>query len=434
MPAKDGVRHSMDDLAEFLRRPANPASAANRAASFLSAKDEFAFGSITLGDLVYDRVSIDPAALEGFEFAKPSADDIFKLAKWSEGVVGAHASTYEGEVNRLQGYVFERMAALSLRQGGAVVELPHKANNPGWDLLVNGEKVQAKCGLSPRLVTDHLEKYPGIPRVVVNEDLAAHFSDNDYVTAVGGVTRDAVRATTEHSLASAADMLDLHLGDIVPIVSVARNAYQLWRGNTDWRALPSNVSVDALGRAIGASAGHALGGAVVAIGLGGWPAILLPIFAATGGYRGGRALSDAVKRRLLLRDEYAELSGALSGWCHGASRTLTTMIARADRMSERLAAARDRSHPDYRVVIDVWRERLEAEQAFRRMHLEKFAKGVNDPWRFDEGSGPLDGCAAAMVAASRAGLFPADLAPEKRSLIAAVKAYAAGLRRRLLSR
>ncbi len=323
----------MDDLAELLRRPANPTTAASRAASFLSAKDEFVFGSLTLGDLVYDRVSIDPSALEAFEFAKPSTDDIFKLATWSHRVVDAHSSTYEGQVSRLQGYVFERMAALSLRQAGAVVEFPDDVNNPGWDFLVNGEKVQAKCGLSPRLVTNHLEKYPGIPRVIVNEDLAAHFSDNDYVTTVGGVTRDAVRATTEHSLASAADMIDLHLGDIVPMVSVARNAYQLWRGNTDWRALPSNVSVDALGRAIGASAGHALGGAVLLIGLGGWPAILLPVFAATGGYRGGRALSDVVKRRLLLRGEFAALSGALSGWCGGATRTLTTMTVRAERMN-----------------------------------------------------------------------------------------------------
>jgi len=198
--------------------------------------------------------------------------------------------------------------------------------------------------------------------------------------------------------------------------------------------LPSNVSVDALGRAIGASAGHALGGAVLLIGLGGWPAILLPIFAATGGYRGGRALSDAVKRRLLLRGEFAALSVALSGWCSGATRTLTTMTVRAERINQRLVAARDRSHPEYHVAIDDWLDRLAAEQSFRRLHLERFAKGVEDPWRFDEGSGPLDGCAAAMVAASRAGLLPADLVPEKKSLTAAVTDYASGLRRRLLAR
>jgi hypothetical protein len=55
--------------------------------------------------------------------------------------------SFEGHLNQLQGYVFEQIAAHSLRESGAVVQLPDSSNNPGWDLLVNGEPVQAKCGL-----------------------------------------------------------------------------------------------------------------------------------------------------------------------------------------------------------------------------------------------------------------------------------------------
>lgn len=425
----------MEDISEILHRPANPTTAAGRAAAFLGNKDEFAFGAMSLGDIIYDRISIDGAALEAFDFVHPpNLDDIHELATWSHGITDAPLWTHEGNVSRLQGYVFERMAALSLRQSGAVVEFPASPTNPGWDFLVNGEEVQAKCGMSPHLVAEHLAKYPDIPRVIVNDELGSHFADNEYVTTVHGITRDAVRSTTEHSLDSAADMLDLHLVELVPAISIARNAYHLWRGKTDWRALPGNVSVDAAGRFVGAQVGHVIGGAVLALGLGGWPAILLPVFAAAAGYRGGRELSNLVKIRLLLRAEHAALSDALGEWCQGSARVLAVMIDRADRAAVRIAAARERTHPDYRAMFDDWQERLATEQGYRRLHMDRFTRGASDPSVFDDGSGPLDACAAAMVAASRAGILPADLVLERKSLVAAIVAYAAGLRRRLLSR
>ena len=423
----------MESLEEILGRPANPTTFGSRAAAILSDKDELSFATMTMGDIIYDRISIDSEALQAFDFAHaPNINDIHELATWSHDLTEAPSMTYEGSVSRLQGYVFERIAALSLRQSGAVVEFPDTANNPGWDFLVNGEPVQAKCGISPNLVVEHFAKYPNIPRVVVNEELASHFIDNDYVTAIHGITRDSVRAITESSLDSAADMLDLHLVDAVPAISIARNAYHLWRGNTDWQAMPGNLSIDAAGRFLGAGAGHAIGGAVLALGLGGWPAILLPVFAATAGYRGGRVISNTIKRRLLLQTEYAVLSSSLYAWCQGAARVLSEMIRRADKTGERISRARERAHPEYRSVFDDWQERLATEQGFRQLHLNRFTRGGSDMAVFDDGKGPLDACAAAMVAASRAGILPADLSREKKSLTAAVTGYAAGLGRRLL--
>ena len=423
----------MESLEDILSRPAKPTTFGSRAAAILSDKDELSFGTMTIGDIIYDRISIDPAAIQAFDFAhSPNINDIHELATWSHSINEAPSVTYEGSVSRLQGYVFERMAALSLRQSGAVVEFPDTANNQGWDFLVNGEPVQAKCGISPNLVIEHFQKYPDIPRVVVNEDLASHFVDNDYVTAVHGITRHSVRRVTEHSLDSAADMLDLHLIDAVPAISIARNAYHLWRGNTDWRALPGNITIDAGGRFLGAGTGHVIGGAVLALGFGGWPAILLPVFAATAGYRGGRVISNAIKRRVLLQTEYATLSSCLLTWCQGAARVLSEMIHRADKTGERISAARERAHPEFRSIFDNWQERLSTEQSFRRLHLDRFMRGSSDTAVFDDGKGPLDTCAAAMVAASRAGIFPADLSREKKSLTAAVAGYANGLRRRLL--
>jgi hypothetical protein len=426
----------MTDLTEILRQPASATTSSQRTAALLGGSDTSAFGAISLGDLIYDRVSIDPQALEAFDFAhRANIDDVHGLAVWSHQILSEPTWTYEGSINRLQGYVFERMAAMSLRQSGAVVQFPDNPTEPGWDFLVNGEPVQAKCGLSPHLVSEHLARYPDIPRVVVNEDLGSHFGDNAQIISIHGVTREVVRSTTEDSLGDAADMLDLHLASVVPAISVIRNAYHLWRGNTDWSALAANIATDAAGRYTGAGAAKLAGsGAVVMLGLTGWTAILLPVFAAITGYRGGRALSDAIKREVFLRREQAALEGALHQWCGGSQRVLTKMIALAETTRTRVATVRERAHPDYGAMVDDWLERLRVEQEYRRFHLGRFERGAADARVFDDGSGPLGACAAAMVSASRTGILPADLDRERKLLTAAIHAYAAGLRRRLLRR
>src|SRR5258708_4228007 len=154
----------MDDLDEFLRQPATSTTSAQRAAALLGGGDTSAFAEISLGDLIYDRVSIDPQALEAFDFVRPAnVADIHELAVWSHRILSEPTWTYDGTVNHLQGYVFEKMAAMSLRQSGAVVEFPDSPTEPGWDFLVNGEPVQDKCGVSPSLVSEHLARYPDIP-------------------------------------------------------------------------------------------------------------------------------------------------------------------------------------------------------------------------------------------------------------------------------
>jgi len=424
----------MSDLIELLHQPAAATTSAQRAAALLGGSDTSAFAAISLGDLIYDRVSIDPQALEAFDFVRPAnVADIHELTVWSHHLLSEPTWTYEGSVNRLQGYVFERMAAMSLRQSGAVVEFPDSPTEPGWDFLVNGERVQAKCGLSSHLVTEHLARYPDIPRVVVNEDLASHFGDNVQIIPINGVTQQFVRSTTEDSLGHAADMLDLHLASVVPAISVVRNAYHLWRGNTDWSALAGNIATDAAGRYTGAGAAKLIGtGAVAMLGITGWVAVLLPVFAAITGYRGGRTLSDAIKRGVLLRRERASLEEALRQWCGSSERVLTKMIALAEKTQTRFTAVRERTNPDYRAVVDDWLKRLRAEQAYRQFHRGRFERGADDDRAFDDGSGPLGACAAAMVSASRSGILPADLDIERKLLTSAISAYAGGLRRRLL--
>jgi hypothetical protein len=425
----------VDNLSDLLRKQTVATTSARRAAALLGGGDTLSFEAISLGDLIYDRVRIDPSSIEAFDFLHPANEsDIHALACWSQHIVDSGPSaTYEGHLNQLQGYVFERMAAHALRQSGAEVIFPDSPTNPGIDFWVNGEPIQAKCGLSPSLVTEHLSSYPDVPRVVVNQDLASHFANNDHITIIPGITRDSVRSTTEHSLNTSADMLDLHLVDVVPVISVVRNAYHLWRGNSDWSAMLGNIAADAAGRYVGSGVGKVVGaGTVLMLGLGGWPAILLPVFAATVGYRGGRVLSNLVKKELFLRVEHNALSKALQWWCLGAARVLTGMINCAEDIRLRFVGVRDRGHASYRAMIDDWLLRTKREQEFRHHHLARFERGASDSSVFDDGAGLPAACLAAMVAASRAGILPADLSRERTLLITSLNAYQTGLNRRLL--
>ena len=139
-----------------------------------------------------------------------------------------------------------------------------------------------------------------------------------------------------------------------------------------------------------------------------------------------------IKREIFLRNEHAALGEALRQWCSGSARVLTKMIALAETTRSRFAAARGRAHPDYSAMIDDWLRRLATEQEFRRLHLRRFERCRDDASEFDDRSAPVNACAVAMLFASRAGILPADVAAERRTLVAAVGAFAAGLRRRLL--
>ena len=425
------------DLPDVLRRPAEAVSPGARAAALLGGADTGAYAGMTLGELVYDRVSIDPAALNAFEFVhKPAEGDVYRLATWAHATLGGGAGTVEGRINRLQGYVFERMAATALRQGGAVVSFPEQPNNPGWDFKVNGAEWQAKCGLSPSRIAEHFARHPDIGHVVVNGDLAAHFAHDDRVTALGGITRDLVRAHTDHGVHAAADMVELNLVRFAPALSVIRNGWALWKQETDWVSAASNIGVDSAARLAGAKAGiwlgHAIGGAA-ATALGGWPAVLAPVLGSAVGYRGGRALADFAKRRVLLRSEHTALESATCAWCTASARVLGVMVNQAAEAGFRFRRARERASEAWAPVVDDWLDRLEAEQAYRRLHQRRFERAAHEPGLLGEGGGALEAARAAMLAASRAGLLPSDVQAEQLQITKAAQAYAGGLKRRLLT-
>jgi len=150
------------------------------------------------------------------------------------------------------------------------------------------------------------------------------------------------------------------------------------------------------------------------------------------GYRGGRTAADFIKRRILLQGEHAALEEATRAWCMASARVLGGMVDQAAGAGARFRRARERAGEAWAPAVDDWLERLEIEQAYRRLCRRRFEGAMRDPSELGGGSGPLEAARVAMLAASRAGLLPADMAAERTRITAAAEAYASGLRRRLL--
>jgi hypothetical protein len=420
------------DLQALLHKPIDASTPGQRLTGVLGGTETAAFTALSFGDVVYDRFSIDPNALEAFHFVNRITEaDIYRLATWSSEIEHRSLPSFTGEINNLKGSVFERVAAASLRQSGAHVVFPTSQNNAGWDFLVNGEPVQAKCGVSAALVTEHMRRYPDMPRMVVSENLGARFVGHDHITPIPGASEDMIRATTEHSLHSAANLLELHLLEIIPVILVARNAYAWLRGETDWAAIAQNLAVDGSARYLGAKLGHAAGMAL-AVGLGGWPAVLLPVATTVVGFRTARGLSDQFKQHVFLRSEFAELMAAIESWCRGAVTVLDRAIQGGTRDQDRFARSRSTIPAIYHPMVDDWLHRLAIEQDDRRFHRNRFARAADDPQVFGADLKPAMLAANAALAAARAGILPFDLVSERKRLIAACNAYAGGLKRRLL--
>ena len=228
-------------------------------------------------------------------------------------------------------------------------------------------------------------------------------------------------------------MLDLNMIRFVPLLSMARNIWAVQRQQTDWASAVGNVAVDGTMKMVGVAVAGKLGMAGAALLCGGWPAILAPVFASTVGYRGSREIADQIKRRVLLKRENEILNDATRSWCAASARVLGTMIEQAELSGLRFRHAREQAGPAWRMVIDDWLNRLEAEQAYRLLHQRRFERGEDDV-RHLEGDDPPGKARHAMILASRVGIQPADLQAERKQISTAAERYAAGLRRRLLSR
>jgi hypothetical protein len=419
---------------EALKTPIDPEYDPRERLRRLFDRETRAYAALTFGDLLYDWIRIDPQVVNALDFVRvANLGDIFSFARHADSLQALGEAARLGNITQLQGYVAERMVAGMLRAQGAEVAFPDSPDQPGYDLIVNGENFQIKCLNDPSGVYEHICRYPHIP-ALVNEELAKYFPDEDRVMALPGLSHAEVHQVTESSLQAGADLLDLQIPFFSLTLQAACNAIVMARGHTDWRTSLENIGIDSLARMAFSKAGAVVTGATVGlIGItGGWLAVVAPIFGAVGGYAGGKRTADTVKR-LLCRKEADHLAAALAGYVAAAINVLRAMIARANEQSRRFSAMGLGPSTVGAQLIQDWQQRIKEENSIRTAMIREFescASQLDQGWLI--GPDLIALYVEVCLNAAKAGLLPANLAPETRRLTKTSAAYRDALRKRLV--
>lgn len=220
--------------------------------------------------MLWNYSQIDTTVLDALSFSSASHPlDFFDIQK-----VGSSLS--EGAMTRLSGYVAEQQVALNLQQQGYHVQFPDKANQQGFDLLVDGHPMQVKCTLSEGYVREHLNNNPDIP-VIVNRELASVFENHPNVIIDDQLSYSIIKDSTEASiqhLEQFGSMTELMFTPLVTVLfSAHRHYFYLKQGTYSTTDFAINTIVDSSARlggvllckSIGFSVGSFLGpvGAII---------------------------------------------------------------------------------------------------------------------------------------------------------------------------
>ena len=261
-------------------------------------RDSVAIGTASIGDLLFSLAAIDPQVVAAADFSRSGEiDNPFDFAVhlvdkldvgWSERREALmHA---QGDIAQLKGFTMEQLAATKLVDDGHVVEMPVVPNQPGWDLMVDGQPFQVKCLADSSLLRAHFERYPDIP-VLANGDLIEEVEQwpeewRDSVYFLEGHTNELIEQVTARSYAEAKDIADNDVPEIALTYVAARQMWKLKKGEVTGTQAASQILIEGTARAGLAVAGGIVGQSVGLLLLGPAGALIfggvLPILAQAG--------------------------------------------------------------------------------------------------------------------------------------------------------
>jgi hypothetical protein len=309
------VERGKDALGDFLKEPGTWAAAAD--------------GVIAGGFLAHAALNIDPHVLNAIEFS--TADHLRGLADIDQYVhdhfFAVPVQSADGWFERLTGYVAEQKAAAYFETMGHHVVFAPVANQPVWDMLVDGHPVQIKEGLAG--AKDFIVQHPGV-EVYAPHDVAAAIKD-PAVHGLAVLNKDAVHAATHNAIDNIHEAVspEFHIPFITLGLSSWREAKLLWNEKTTFERAFTHVGLDVVGVGGGAWAG-AKGGAFAGTFIGG------PVGAAIGGFIG--AILGGISGKMLSTTiRYAPFNSAKEEYNSAVSSAQWNVNAEIERSKRRVA-------------------------------------------------------------------------------------------------
>jgi hypothetical protein len=290
-----------------------------------------ALSGLTLGEILYNAYSIDPAVLSAADFSRiDELDDPVAFAVFAHRIQSMGDAANLGAISGLKGYVAERVVAAQLISQGHVVEFPETSNQAGWDISVDGTKFQIKDLEDLSGLEHHFDRgyeYPVIANSELAEKLAARSGDHapdwaDQVHFVEGYSNEVVEHVTRSSLDAGDNMLHPHVPLFTLVLSGIRNFGRMNRKEITGTQAVQEVLLDG-----GTRAGLAVVGNYVGVGVG------LLVFGPAGALVLGSVMpilsqrqSGRLKGKL---DEWVQ-DKTYAAWADGARRALTSLIIKAE--------------------------------------------------------------------------------------------------------
>lgn len=282
--------------------------------------DLLAVGTLSLGDMLYHSLAIDPKVLAAADFSrKIEIGDALDFA----ANIGGFLS--EGARNNLRGYTAEQVVLSRFIEAGHAVQLPDVSNMAGYDLLIDGAPVQVKCGASLSNLTEHFQKYPDIP-VVANSELVAladrlPAEHQALVSSFDGFDLPAVQEILDGAVDGGLGLADVDVPLFTMLVGAGRGTVRAWKGEIPVEDLPAWLVVDLSIRGALAASGKITGGYLGLLIIG--PAggiILAPLLgvAALAGVEGTRGIFE----KAVFREWHASVMGRSDALHHAVENAL----------------------------------------------------------------------------------------------------------------
>ena len=304
-------------------------------------------GAIAGSFIAKAALKIDSQVLHALEFS--TTEQLHGLAG-IDSYVEAHffsapIASAEGWFERLTGYVAEQKAATALEQMGHHVEFAPVANQPVWDLLVDGHQAQIKEGLAG--AKDFVAAHHQGVDVFTGPSVAAAIK-NPSVHALDVLDKDSIHAATEQTLNGLDGVVDpgFHIPFITMAFSTWRESKLLWSEKTTFERALKNVGMDVVGVGGGVLAGAKIG---VLFGTT-FPGVGTVIGATVGsiaGGIGGKLASTVVRHR-----PFKTAREAYNRAVTGAQRAVELEIERSKQRIADLQAQYQRKFVEDRTKIE----------------------------------------------------------------------------------
>ncbi|MEQ6916024.1 hypothetical protein [Halomonas aquatica] len=222
-----------------------------------------AMAGLTLGDVLYNLAAIEPEVIQAADFSRTAdIDSRLDFATLAEQIQGSSQVAALGATSHLQGYVAEQAVAAQLMAQGHTVSLPETANNPGWDLLVDGQPMQVKFHDSLAGLHEHFARYD-IP-VIANTELDGRIPEewSDQVFFLEGLSNARIEALTTQSLEAGAEVFSPDVVPAAALITITRSVLAYQRGQLSARQTLEQIMLDG-GVRIGLASAGGLAGPII---------------------------------------------------------------------------------------------------------------------------------------------------------------------------